>query len=166
MAIHHFDILRYITGMYCLEVFADSFNPSWSWYAGGAATSVLLRFELDFRVNYFATWVTPGEEDSWPGEIRIEGEKGSIRLNARGEVTLNCNGSTKLMPHPVMVNAGRAHALSQFRSGLAGESTPGSVISDNIKSYAIVRAAIKSVQTGQPVRVERLLHPESIDLGQ
>jgi predicted dehydrogenase len=163
MAIHHFDILRYITGLDCQEVFADSFNPSWSWYTGGATTSVVMRFQENFHVNYFATWITSGKVDSWPGEILIEGDKGSLTLNAKGEVKLTCNGKATRVSQPVMLNTGRANTLLQFHNAIHNHITPETVIGDNIKSYAMVRAALKSAAENQPVRVDDLIYQTVIE---
>ena len=157
MVIHHFDILRYITGLDCQEVFTDSFNPAWSWYAGGAATSIILRFQENFHVNYFATWVTSGREDSWPGEILIEGEKGSLTLTAKGSVRLIANGKVRTVPQPAMLRTGRAYALAQFHNGITNHIMPDSSISDNIKSYAMVCAALTSVKESKLIRVADLL---------
>lgn len=160
MAIHHFDILRYITGLDCEEVFADSFNPTWSWYRGGASTSVLLTFKDDFRVNYFASWITTGEENSWPGEVRIEGENGSLSLSTNGEVKLYQDGNVIKVPQPEMKCSGRCNALNQFSKGITHSGIPDSTIEDNIKSFAIVQAAIESAQSKKIVRIDRLLNPE------
>jgi predicted dehydrogenase len=160
MAIHHFDILRYITRLDCEEVFAESFNPTWSWYHGGASTSVLLTFKEEFHVNYFASWVTTGREDSWPGEIRIEGEKGSLFLNTNGEVKFYQNGIETTISQPEMDYSGRRYALHQFYNGVSHSGVPDSTIEDNIKSFAIVQAAIESAQSKKTVRIDRLLNPE------
>lgn len=160
MAIHHFDILRYITGLDCKEVFAESFNPTWSWYRGGASTSVLLTFENEFRVNYFASWVTTGGEYSWPGEVRIEGEKGSLFLSTNGEVKFNQGDIETIIPQHEMNYSGRRYALHQFYNGVSHSAIPDSTIEDNIKSFAIVQAAIESAQSKKTVSVDRLLNPD------
>ena len=160
MAIHHFDILRYITGLDCEEVFAESFNPTWSWYRGGASTSVLLTFENEFRVNYFASWVATGGEDSWPGEVRIEGEKGSLSLSTNGEVKFYQDGIETTISQPEMNRTGRPYALNQFYNGISHSGVPDSTIEDNIKSFAIVQSAIDSAHSKKTVRVDRLLNPE------
>ena len=157
MAIHHFDILRYITGLDCEEVFAESFNPTWSWYRGGASTSVLLTFENEFYVNYFASWVATGGEDSWPGEVRIEGEKGSLSLNTNGEVKFYQDGIETTISQPEMISTGRPYALQQFYNGISHSGVPDSTIEDNIKSFAIVQSAIESAHSKKTVRVDRLL---------
>lgn len=163
MAIHHFDILRYITGLNCQEIYATSINPSWSWYTGGATANVILKFQDDFFVNYFATWVTTGEVDSWPGEIRIEGEYGSLSLTARGDVKLKTQGKQKKIKPPEMAKTGRAYALSQFLNGVNNKIKPDTEIGDNIKSFAMVQAAIKSVQENQPVQIDGLLHQKAVN---
>ena len=156
MAIHHFDILRYLTGKDCKEIYAISFNPRWSWYLGGAATSVGLKFEDDLFVNYFATWVTMGPVDSWAGEVRIEGEKGTLSLNAEDEIRLFKNESEQKIDLEPMLATGRLYALKEFYQAISKGICPETSIGDNIKSYAMTRAALASVNFSRPINLEEI----------
>ena len=157
MSIHHFDILRYIIGRECDEIYAVSFNPSWSWYTGGACVSASLIFEDSFVVNYFATWITTGPIGSWPGEIRIEGEKGALTMNNNGEVKLLVGGSGKNIKPPKMEYMARKYALKQFYDAIAKNQDPETNVEDNIKSYAMIQAALMSTRLHRPIRLKELL---------
>lgn len=45
MSIHHFDLMRYLTGKNCVRLYARSFNPSWSWFQSKPSASVIMEFE-------------------------------------------------------------------------------------------------------------------------
>jgi len=158
MAIHHFDILRYITGKECIEVYAESYNPKWSWYEGGATTSILLTFEEDIRVNYFGTWVSTGKPNSWPGEIRIEGDKGTLLLTSKGEIFQYSNKTEEMVDQEEMKYTGREYALQQMKKALLEGSETETGIEDNIMSFAITRAALLSNELHRPVILTELMN--------
>ncbi len=159
MAIHHFDILRYITGKDCVEVYVDSYNPKWSWYRGGAAVSAILSFENGFRASYFGTWVTTGREGSWPGELRIDGEYGSLSLTADSKVLLFKDGHEQEIPQDAMALFGRDYALHLFKKTVSEGIIPETDIEDNIKSFAIVQAALESNRLHKPINLAEVLQP-------
>ena len=157
MSIHHFDILRYITDKDCLNVYADSYNPIWSWYTGGASVSAILTFKEEFRVCYFSTWVTTGRANSWPGELRIEGENGSLSLTADNKVILFKDGFEQEMPLDAMEYCGRDYALNLFKKYVIEGILPETNIDDNIKSFAIVQAALESSRLHKTVNTVEML---------
>ena len=162
MAIHHFDLMRYLTGANCVEVYAHSFNPSWSWYAGGACGNALLKFEGDIHAAYHSSWVSRGWETTWDGICTIEGEKGAIRLGNDGLPIAylgNDRGERPLALSDPMPPRGQEvrHSLAEFYAALREGREPETSGADNIRSYAMTRATIQSGRTGKPVRIADLL---------
>lgn len=162
MAIHHFDLMRYLTGADCTEVYAHSFNPSWSWYAGGACANALLKFEGGIHATYQSSWVSRGWETTWDGVCTIEGEKGAIRLGNDGlPVTYLGNDREKrplALPDPMPPRGQEVrHSLAEFYAALKDGRAPETSGADNIHSYAMTQAAIESGRTGKPVRTADLL---------
>lgn len=78
MAIHHFDMMRYFLGLNPLSVFGKSWNPSWSWYKGDAACSLIIEMEKEVVVSYYASLASKKQETSWNADWRIECPKGVI----------------------------------------------------------------------------------------
>ncbi len=156
MSIHHFDILRYVTGLNAREVFARSFNPPWSWYKGGAVVSAQLELDREVHVDYVAEWVTQAKQTSWMGNILIQGEKGAIQLTQR-TLTAKVNGKRTAIRLPRMKRTGRDFALMEFYQAISQDRAPETSVDDNIQSYAMTRAAIQSSRTGFPVRLTELL---------
>ena len=60
MAIHQFDLARDLTGSEPAAVYCNSYNPSWSWYAGDAAAQVLFEFAAGSRFTFSGSWCSPG----------------------------------------------------------------------------------------------------------
>ena len=65
MAIHHFDMIRYFLGLNPLSVFGRSWNPSWSWYKGDAACSLITEIEKGVVASYCASFASKRQETSW-----------------------------------------------------------------------------------------------------
>lgn len=55
-SIHHFDLMRHVYRAEPEYVTAQTFNPSWSMYAGDANVSALFSFLGGLRVTYQGTW--------------------------------------------------------------------------------------------------------------
>ena len=87
MAIHQFDLARDLTGSEPVAVYCNSYNPSWSWYAGDAAAEVLFEFASGCRFSFSGSWCSPGLETSWNGEWRVSGERGSAVWDGDHEPT-------------------------------------------------------------------------------
>ncbi|MBM4430718.1 MAG: Gfo/Idh/MocA family oxidoreductase [Chloroflexi bacterium] len=162
MAIHHFDLMRYLTGANCVEIYAQSFNPSWSWYAGGACGNAMLRFEGDIYVTYHSGWVSRGWETSWDGVCTVEGEKGAIRLENDGFPVAYLGNDRRRyplpMPDPVPPRGQEVRtSLAEFYAALTEGREAETSGKDNINSFVITQAAIQSSRTGEAVRIADLL---------
>lgn len=156
MAIHHFDLLRYLTGREAVEVFVRAFRPSWTWFAGRPAAAGLLQFG-DVAVSYSGTFAARGRETLPEGAITLTGEGGTLRLDERGEVTLHRDGRATRMPRPALPREDLATSLEHLLGALRTGTRPETGLGDNVKSFAIVCAALESSRTGRPVAVPPLL---------
>ena len=162
MAAHHFDALRCFTGQDAISVFAQSFNPSWSWYKGQATSSALIRMTGGLHVNYFGSWCTQGEQTSWEGKIEIIGEKGSLRLVDESTLEFypaDAKRAASTSPTPERIaftpeqNTAITGPLNEFIAALQESRQPECCLQDNLKTFAIVCAAVESCRTGNVVNV-------------
>ena len=162
MAIHTFDAARYITGADPLTVLCTEFNPSWSWYRGAA--SAVVEFELTdgIRFSYEGSWCADGLETSWDSSWRAVGPLGSAKWDGTGnpvaEVRLPGNEGASLeyveAGPATIAGDGIAGSLADFVAALRTGATPMNECHDNIKSFAMVVAALESSRTGRRVAVE------------
>jgi predicted dehydrogenase len=167
MAIHTFDAARYLLGdTDAVSVYCDEFNPSWSWYKGGGASATAI-FEManGARYTYRGSWCSEGRHTSWESEWRAVGENGSATWDGTGNpavadiVTQRGEFMSKTETVPAVVEpdvpGGIAGSLRDFIKALENPGfTPMGECHDNIKSLAMVFAAIESAATGQRVTVE------------
>lgn len=75
MSIHHFDLARYLLGKEPISVYAESWNPFWSWFKGDACLNIIFVFQDDIHLNYSGSWVSLGKETQWQGDWEIYGDK-------------------------------------------------------------------------------------------
>ena len=154
MSIHHFDLMRHILGVEPLTVFAKSMKPSWSWFNGNSTASVIMEFE-DTLINYFGSWVTRGKETSWNGEFKLVGEKGIIELiNDCPFVTLEGGEPEEIVLVP-MEYEDREYSIFEMVQAINENRKPVTELADNIKSFAIVGAALESIKKEKEIKITR-----------
>lgn len=159
MAIHSFDVARYLLGSAPVRVSCRSFNPPWSWFRGDAAASAMFEFGNGARYQYFGSWVAPGLETSWNGAWRVGGADGTAMWDGEAEVVVQAGSQD---PERQVVAPGPAESidgsLADFVRAIRSGGAPSSgEIHDNILTLAMVEAAVQSAATGESVEIGRLV---------
>ena len=166
MAIHHFDLLRFLLDSDPVAVFGRSWNPPWSWYKGDASASVSLQFGNGAVAAYNGSWCAGGQETSWNAHWRFECERGvvalredQVYLQRRNDELLDQGGYSQykngelIEVEPVaLAHVAQAYLLHEFYEAVTQGKPAATTCQDNIKSLGIVFDVIKSFETGQPVR--------------
>ena len=164
MAIHTLDAARFMSGaepqaVYCLET-----NPADSWYAHGAAANAIFEFACNVVFTYRGSWVAEGATTSWESQWRIVGTIGTLLWDGaeRFEAHAVAGESGFLRPlrdvavppppHPEQTH-GHASVIADFLAAIESGRPPETSGSDNIKSLAMVFAAIESARTRQRVLI-------------
>ncbi|MDA0841774.1 MAG: Gfo/Idh/MocA family oxidoreductase, partial [Planctomycetota bacterium] len=78
MSIHHFDMLRCVTGVDPQAVYCLEYNPHGSWYKGDVATTAIFEMTEGIVFTYRGSWCAEGHNTNWNGHWRIIGDKGTI----------------------------------------------------------------------------------------
>ena len=164
MAIHTLDAARFMSGktpeaVYCLET-----NPPGSWYRHGAAANAIFEFSDNVVFNYRGSWAAEGANTSWESAWRIVGSKGTLLWDGAdgfvAKVAASDSGFFRELaeidvPPPADEDQTHGHAsvIAEFIAAIETDRPPETVSSDNIKSLAMVFAAIESARTGQRVPI-------------
>ena len=162
MAVHHFDMARFMTGLDPVSVYAREFNPTRSWYDG--ACSAVCIFEMIDGVifTYRGSWSAEGFTTEWNGNWRMIGENGTILYEnnspPKAQIVVGSDGFRRPLRNVDLVAAnvpypGMRGALREMLTFLRTGKTPQTPCHDNIKSYAMVAAALSSARTDQRVPV-------------
>jgi len=150
MAIHHVDLMRYLTGLDPLAVSAVSWKPTWSWFNGDPSVSAVFEMTGGAVVTYNGSWVSAANETSWSADWRIEGPAGTITWIG-DDVTLHTvEGAEALEPlAPPYENL--EESLHQFVSAVENGTEPVTSGRDNLKSIEMVFRIIEAAEAGRRI---------------
>jgi predicted dehydrogenase len=163
MAIHTFDQARYLLGnRKPVAVYAEEFNPTWSWYKQDASATCLFELEGGVRFTYRGSWCAEGLQTSWECDWRAVGANGTALWDGhstlKGAKVVGNEGfhyATEPLEEAIEENipGGISGSLKDFLHALDTGATPMGECHDNIKSLAMVFGAIESVETQQRVKI-------------
>ncbi|MBT2502606.1 Gfo/Idh/MocA family protein [Curtobacterium sp. ISL-83] len=161
MAIHHFDLLRMVTGREAVRVYARATYPSYSKYQDEAVASMLIELEGGLVVSYRGSWLSRAPRTAWAGEWSIQGDEGELWFTSRsGEpnavagdrVTLRRTQDDEAEPVALrtLPHTDRQGGLQAFARSVTGGPAPETSGRDNLRSLALMEAATRSAASGQP----------------
>ena len=164
MAIHTLDAARFMAGKMPLAVYCLETNPMGSWYAHGAAATAIFEFSDGVVFNYRGSWSAEGANTSWESAWRIVGTKGTLLWdgydNFEAKTVAGDTGFFReLTPLDVPPPAneaqthGHASVIEDFLAAVKTGGAPETAGQDNIKSLAMVFAAIESAKTKTRVEI-------------
>jgi predicted dehydrogenase len=164
MAIHTFDAARFLCGADAVSVYCKEWNPAGSWFAHGASAVAVFTMSNGVVYTYRGSWCSEGLRTSWESVWHGIGTRGSFRwdgyrdFKAQGLTAVGSPFSAveDLAPPPFANAAGpigHGGQIREFLDCLREGRTPETVSTDNIRSLAMVFAAIKSAATGREVKV-------------
>lgn len=163
MAIHHWDMMRYVLGQEPVEITCHTWNPSWSNFREHPAGSAIVTFDGGAVVSYRGSWISTGAITPWSGIWRVECQRGEINFTSRANTGLGDDKlalrqlgkkTAKPVELPDMPLHDRKGSLAEFASAIREGREPLSSGRENIGSLKLMRAAVESAETGAPRRVE------------
>ena len=160
--VHHFDIMRALSGSNAKTVYARTWNPAWSEFQGDSQGLILVEMENGVKVFYEGAKSNASTLNGWAQDYwRAECDKATLELDQRklriitGARNHNANIQEKpIEQQPVWMNPWLAELYVDW---LNGGPAPQNTLEDNIQCAALLFAAIESAHTGQPVDVQAFL---------
>ncbi len=161
MGIHHFDLVRFLTGAEPSAVYVKEFNPEGSWFAGGAAAICVFEMSDGSLFTYRGSWVAEGCETSWSGNWRLAGTRGTILWEQdqepRGEILRQGGDQSGIHweLEPLQLESSdlrfssQRQVLREMLEFIRSGRIPSSECHDNIKTLVMAHAAIESAETGR-----------------
>jgi predicted dehydrogenase len=163
MSIHHWDLLRAITGRNVTAIDAKSWRMPGSPFIHDPAVAALATLDGGVPVTYHGNFATEGTLTSWNGDWEITGETGRILWTGgvtdatTGDVTLHCYGEEPVpLPQPELPAVDRAASLQAFRHAVVTGIQPETSGADNLHSISCVLAAVASVELGRAITLSEL----------
>ena len=163
--VHHFDILRALSGSNAKTVYARTWNPPWGEYAGDSTALIVMEMENGVRCQYEGAKANASTLNGWGDDyLRAECEGGTLELDRRwlrvlrgGPWERPLAEDLPLLQQPAWTNPWLAELFCRW---LAGGDAPPNSLQDNIQCAALLFAAIESAHTAQPVDVQAFLTRE------
>jgi len=160
MSIHHFDLLRALLGCDTASVWAQSWNTPYSTFNGDITGIAHFTMDNGLPVSYHADAISSGDMTDWFGEIRAIGETGTLTM-VYPELYIarkGANHADREAPREEVMavsppQEGQAMVLQEFTAAIAEGREPESAGAENIKSLAMVFAAVDSSRDQQVKRI-------------
>ncbi|HEX4141776.1 MAG TPA: Gfo/Idh/MocA family oxidoreductase [Candidatus Methylacidiphilales bacterium] len=162
MAIHHLDLIRFITRKNIRKVTALTFNPPGSTFQHDAGLKMLLELEDGLAFSYDGDWSALGRTTPWSGNWRLQGSQGSLHLEgdkiilARSEFW-GKNPSEETVSAPALEFSARAATLHEFAATIRSGGSSELEGASNLWSFGAVIAGVESCRTGRTVDVAGML---------
>jgi predicted dehydrogenase len=169
MSIHHFDLARYLLSADPVSVSGGSWNPPWSVMAGDPAASLVFEMTGGARWVYNASWTTlrpPEFQTSWTGNWYLECEHGFVGMVEdkihTAHWSLDEQGRPAWEPTdpvevPKRIPNAQGHVLGQFLDQLEGGDFAPTAVGDNVKSMAMVFAAVRAFEEKTTIDIAAML---------
>jgi predicted dehydrogenase len=164
MAIHLFDLARWVAGGTPTAVYARETNPSWSWYRGAASARAIIEFDGGdggdgVDLSFDGSWAGLGHDTSWNGDWRIATDRGTVVWNGDEPATVQAAPDQPVRTIDPAADAGEGlpGSLSAFIASLDAGTAADNEIHDNIRSLAIVEAVLASSASGERVLIADVL---------
>lgn len=166
--VHYLDIIADLAASRCTSIYAQTWNPAWSEFAGDPQSLAILTFANGARGFLEACAANATELYPWGHEHwRVECERGTVILDNREIEAFRYDpsiaGNRRIKgqgEHIAPINLERyGHSLlvEQFVRWIEGGPPMPTNVHDNLQSVALFEAAIMSSRTGQAVAVQEYI---------
>ena len=154
-SVHHFDMLRFLSGGDCETLTGFGWNPEWSSFKHFSSGFYLMRMDNGVHTAYEGNSSAAGITSCWHREhYRLEFEKGTVEIDGEDVVRIHRVGQeVEAYEATGMEWAGHDFLFKEFVDWLEGGPESATRIEDNLKSFALVIAAMETTVDGKPKRI-------------
>jgi predicted dehydrogenase len=167
-AVHHLDLLADMAGPKCDTIYAQTWNPDWSEFAGDAQALVMMNMSNGTRAFYEGAKTNAIGLNGWGDEyIRAECRDGTLIMSHQGIERFVYNpgagganereGTGENVPLIEQPKWANAWLIEKFVGWLDGGEPMETNVEDNLQSVALIFAAVESSRTGKPIKVQDFL---------
>ncbi len=142
VAVHHLDMLRYLTGQEAVRVAAHHYRPLGSPYPGKAASLLFIEMSAGLTAHYDGSLSAKARPTTWAGEWRIEGSAGVLELKS-DQVYLTLGEDTQQLNDPAD-EPPTLEALDEFLQALAQGREPETSGREYLKTQRLVDLATQA----------------------
>jgi len=154
-SVHHFDMLRFLSGGNCETLVGFGWNPPWSSFKHFSSGMYIMRMDNGAHTFYEGNSTAAGITNCWHREYyRAEFEAGTVEIAEGSEMKIYKAGQeNQIYNAPGIKLNGHDHLFDEFLNWLDDGKPSVTRIEDNIKSFCMVIAAMETTQDNQPKRI-------------
>ena len=164
MAIHTFDMTRFLSGANAQSVFCHEWNPKGSWYAHDASASAIFEMSEGIVANFRGSWCATGLPSGFQSAWRIIGERGTVLWDGNEGFGCEVEDGDKGFMRPVRSLEvptgefgtkadGHTGIIREFVNAIQGDAAPETNAADNLNSLAMVLGAVESSDLGARINL-------------
>lgn len=157
LGIHHFDLIRYLTGEECESIYVRSWTSLEDGLDIPASTNVYAIMEMTGPVTacYTSKMRALIDPIGYGSAATVTGSKGELIIK-QDQMTLQTRDAHKKGedPRQVDIEAPELDTWEAFAQAIETRKPALTASGDNLRSLEMLFAAIESVETGQIVRME------------
>lgn len=155
-SVHHLDMLRNLSGADCATITGYNWNPEWSSFKGNSTAVFVMEMANGVKCFYEGNCSEAGVQNGWHKEYyRAECEKGAAVVDNDDVVRVFRPGAEpEAIPMESAPPTGHHTIFESFLGWLDGGEPPATRLEDNIKSFAMLFAAIEAAEVEGVKRVE------------
>lgn len=158
MAIHHIDLMRFLTGSELTTVRGTTWNYPGSGYKGDPSVNAAYETGAGVRVFYTASLFAKAGNTSWEGSWRVQCERGILYLDDLGQgqavYAVEPDQPPIKLPTIEPEREGIHAVLAEFAASIHENREPAISGRDNLRTLAAVFATSQSSKEGRTVKVE------------
>ena len=162
MAIHTFDMTRFLSGADASWVFCHEWNPAGSWYAHDASASAIFGMSGGIVANFRGSWCATGLPTGFQSHWRIVGARGTVLWDGGDEFQCQVEDGDEGFFRPTREvevpggdfgakAGGHGGILREFVDAIRGGAAPETNAADNFNSLQMVLGAVESSGSGRRV---------------
>ncbi len=159
MSIHHFDLMRWVTGLEPVSATAVAWNSPFSNFVEPASGSATIRLENGVVVDYRGSWTSTDTRTLWGGDWVMEFERGAVHWTSRDDRGAESDTLT-VIPHlgkprsvklPVLDHIDRLGSMAEFARAIRAGDTPTIGARENLGTLALTFGVIEAAESGAVV---------------
>jgi predicted dehydrogenase len=158
--IHQADQARFLLGSDPVRVSTRAWADAWDESGQANNADVLAEFANGTRFSYHGSWSNRGAKTTWAGTWRIRAEHGTLDWDGSDEGGLTLHprkdAAVTLQEPAGFPGHDRIGVLREFAAALDERRAPACSLADNLRSFGLVAAAVRSFEEKRPVDVQEL----------
>jgi predicted dehydrogenase len=164
MSIHHFDLMRWITGLEPVSATAVAWNPPFSNFGDPGTGAATIQFEGGVVVDYRGSWTSTDSPTLWSGEWVMEFEQGSVHWSARDDrgaesdtlTVIPRGGRAREVKLKPLAHIDRLGSMAEFARAVRAGDVPSISGRENLGTLGLTFGIIDAAESGDVINFLRV----------